>query len=146
MAKTIREQILDALTTRAATVATARFAVPSYVPEELPAVTLLDGTEESATDQYGQQNNETPVIVESTATIPENSTMAELFSQGQAMLGAIIKAMTTGDRTLGGLCHDIRYTSGGIEYPEDGGEQISAVITVRVRWSHQIGDPWTAAE
>jgi hypothetical protein len=146
MAKTIREKILDALLVRAATVAPACYAVPSYVPAELPAVTLFDGIEEGDTDIYNQQNNETPVVVESTAEIPAGSTAAAMFAQGQALIGNLVKALTSGDRTLGGLCHDVRYTSGGIEYPEDGGEEISATISLRVRWSHRIGDPWTATE
>jgi hypothetical protein len=126
----------------------AMFAVPSYVPEDLPACTLWDDTEDGVNEQYGEQTVDTTVNIEAHAEATDaGATVAEqqaaLNAQGQEMLATLIKAATT-DGSLGGLCDSITYVAGAVQYPGDGQDNISAGITIRVRWRHKTGDPYTA--
>lgn len=128
---------------------TAMFSVPSYVPEDLPACTLWDDTETGQTDLYGDQTVETTVQIEAFEDLTQAvGTLAEQMSaqnaQGQGLLSRVVKAATGGDRTLGGLCDDIVYSSGAVQYPGDGETQMSAGGTFRVSWRHKLGDPYTA--
>jgi hypothetical protein len=149
MPTTIRDQWLNALKNRLATKFSAvMYGVPTYVPENLPACTLWDDADEGTKQEYGHQEIETEIMVEAFeaaawGTGTEAERYAAIKAQGQEILGQVIKTVTGSDLTLGGLCDDIRYATGAVQYPDDGEDLISAGARFRVRWTHKLGDPYT---
>lgn len=149
MTTTIRSMWLAALAEKIRSeFPTAMLTVPSYVPDNLPACTVSDDTDEVSVDEYGAASIETAVIIEATEETgqpgeTEAETMSAQNEQGQALLGRLVLAATSGDRTLGGLVDDVSYSSAAVQYPDDGQPGIGAGITCRVRWRHVVGDPYS---
>lgn len=132
----IREQIIVAL---AAQLSAER---ANSIIDQLPARSLWDGSDGNVErNRYGGVSLATEVTLE--AVHQADRDHQQWSTQGNAILAELIATATGSDRTLGGLCDDIAYTSGTIYYPEEGSDIIGVDLVLAVRWSHRIGDPYS---
>lgn len=135
----IREQIIKALSLRL----NAQRA--NSVIEDLPAVSIWDGSDsEIEQTPYGSVSVTSPLTVETVHQA--NADYTQWSTQANKVLAELIAQSTGTDRTLGGLCEDIRYTGSTIYYPEEGSDIIGVDLVLEVRWTHAIGDPYSKAD
>lgn len=134
---TIREDILAAITTRFG--ATAKRA--PEVGSTAPIIGIYDDLDTVESIEFKSVNCVMPVRVE---RIEKWTTAQGGRSQrSNVLLGEIIATMTGTDRTLGGICSDIKYSQGGALYtPEETGE-VSAFAVFDVFYKFDVGDPDT---
>lgn len=153
MADSIRERIVQALLARltaitanngyhydvaAASVIRARARVTRVMEDDLPAIVLTDGAEVAERKYNAMVVSMTVQCVLHVQPLSVNESIA-----GNRALADMIKAMTSGDTTLGDLAEGIEYNSGEIQYPETGGDVMSALALFRVSYRMTKGDPYT---
>lgn len=148
MATPIREQILEALKAKLSGLAAfdghaAQRANSELDIDSLPAISLWDGADGPVEhdQRYGQAVVTTQVGVETVHRA--NVDFATWSTQGNTVLAELISAATGGDRTLGGLADDVRYTGSTLYYPEPGSDILGVDLVLEVRWRHDLGDPFT---
>lgn len=143
MTNTIREQIIQAFTARAQSL--------SNLPVERVLRSVNDTTERFVTVWDGEDN-----AIESGYTLQKNQLSIELiciFNAGDenasvvanATMGEIIKTIHTGSQTFNNLAIALNYQSTQIEYPKDGSDYTTVIVTFNIIYSHKKGDPFTAA-
>ena len=149
MAKSIREQIIDALRTRAATILTAggyninmganvQWAGNSIDPEDLPAVVVWPRME-TVTREYGDTLAVMPVRIEALALIG-SGTPGQLVEQ---MLADLISAFD-GGAAISSYIEDCKYTGGGAEeYPEAGAQAVAVMIELEITYRTAAGNPYS---
>jgi len=149
MAKSIREQIIDALRTRAANIRTSggynidmganvQWAVGSVDPEDLPAVVVWPRME-TATREYGDTLAVMPVRIEA-LTLIGSGTPGQLVEQ---MLADLITAFDGGS-AISSYIEVCKYTGGGAEeYPEPGAMAAAAMIELEITYRTAAGNPYS---
>jgi len=149
MAKSIREQIIDALLTRAATITTAngyncgmgsnvQWAVKTIDPDDLPAVIVWPQAEE-ATREYGNTVAVMLVRIEALDMIGTGAP-GQLVEQ---MLADLITAFD-GGAAISAYIEDCKYMRGGADdYPEPGAEAVAAFIELEIKYRTAAGNPYS---
>jgi hypothetical protein len=138
MPTSIREQLLDAITTAV----DGQFGVPDPGDlRDLP-VTIVDDGEEVAEDTvYNQTNVELPIVVAKAAE--SSSTARETMRQeANELLASIITDMFA-DETFGGLADGVSYTGGEIQ--TEVGKFVFAQAQFAVRYHFDHGDPYSSS-
>jgi hypothetical protein len=153
MADSIREQIVQALLTRlaaitanngyhynvrTASVLRANARVTRVMEDTLPAIVLTDGAEVAERHYTAMMISMSVQCVLHFQPATVNESVA-----GNRALADLIEAMTNGDTTLGGLAEGIAYDNGDIQFPETGGDVMSAACAFRIRYLLTKGDPYS---
>jgi len=152
MADTVREQIIQAFATKLATVTVANGyhydvgnsverAVPAKTKDQVPALVLWDTNDSVAEIQnYSGGHIALPLLVNAFIAVDPlvNNSVA-----ANRLLGDLIKAMTSGDTTLGGLADSTRYTESQMEYPQPGEQTIGVNVVFNLMFNFAKGDPFT---
>ncbi|MDR5867298.1 hypothetical protein [Halomonas koreensis] len=147
MATPIREQILVALQDKLSGLAAFDGAQVQRSNrhidgDNLPAINLWDDSDATIEqERYSQTSVTTQVNVETLHWADKDHT--QWSTQANGLLAELIKAATSGDRTLDGLADDVAYRGDAIDYPVDGSDMIGIAVVLEVRWRHDIGDPFT---
>lgn len=117
----------------------------STVIDELPARSVWDSVDTSmGRPTYGQVDSSMSLTVE--AVVEADHDPKQWSQQGNRELARLIAQATGSDRTLSGLCDDIRYASGTIYYPEDGSHVLGVDATFEIAYRFDIGDPYTNSQ
>ena len=138
MPDTVREQVLQAFVLKIG----AERCVKLDSSSELPAKSVWDNGEEASKKAFGVTEVALPLPVEFLAKV-DKQTYSTNSAQANAMLGEIIKAATSGDNKLGGLCQSIEYAESEFIYPEDGAQEIEVYAVFNVTYQFATGDPFT---
>lgn len=136
---TIREQILDAFSSKVSADRSLRIDGDS----DLPARSIWDNEEEAEKTKYGKMRCSFDVPVEYMAKV-DLSTFSSLSAQANSMLGEIISEATSGDNSLGGLCRSIDYSGAEFIFPQDGEQEIEVFVVFNIIYEFVIGDPSSA--
>lgn len=120
-----RETILVAL---AARIDAQRAPWPT-LPADTPFTLLADGQEVVSARDYGEDTIAMTVGIRRTARAATDAVRATAANN---LLETLITDTFGTDRTLGGLCQDIRYVEGSTEYPSDGTDLIGAIAIFTV--------------
>ena len=149
MAKSIRETIIDAFITRAATIVTTggyncnmganvQWAIKTVDPDDLPAVVIWPQAE-TAEREYGDNVCSMTIRIEAIDAIGATST-------GQAveqMLADMIKAFD-GGAALSSYVEDCKYVRGGADdYPDDGALAVAAFVEFEIKYRTAAGNPYS---
>lgn len=140
MPDTLREQIVEAFTTKIGALRCARLDGDT----DLPAKSVWDNSEDAERTKYGSVACSLDIPVEYMAKV-DTSSYSNFSKQANAMLGELIQQATSGDSSLGGLCQNINYTSSEFVYPEDGSREIEVFAVFRITYEFVAGDPFVAA-
>ena len=134
----IRESIIDAII---ALYSNAKRG-PGITNKGVERVYVIAGDDEVQSQEYGSVNCVMPVLIQHLApwTISTDTTIG---SKGEQMLSALISTATSGDTTLGGLCSDIRYSTGGVGDFTEATGHVAAQAEFAVLYKFDIGDPET---
>ncbi len=136
MPTSIREQLLDAITTAVG----GEYGVPAPESErDLPMTIVQDGPDEAETTTYNQTNVVMPIAIGS-AAVATSSDKDTMRAQANALLAGIITTMFA-DETFGALADGIEYTGGGIQ--TEVGKFVFAEARFSVRFHFLRGDPFT---
>ena len=148
MADSIREQILQALAARLATITTANGydvniktverARRLFVISELPACGIFDTTE-LLTPHYNAYSNVVAISVElHSDAVAENRSM-----HANKLLASLKKGVMSGDDTFGGIAERTIITETTINYPQDDDESLVSVSVIySVTYEEVAGDPY----
>jgi len=149
MAKSIREQIIDALLTRAATITTdngytcnmgdnAQWAVKTIDPDDLPACVVWPQAEDVARE-YGDTVAMMPVRIEALNLIGAGAP-GQMVEQ---MLADLITAFD-GGAAISAYIENCKYIRGGAdEYPDPGAEAVAAFIEIEITYRTAAGNPYS---
>ena len=135
MALSIREQILDAITT----VVGGKYGVPAPVDERDLPQTVVDDGQDTISAEYDTSRIETPVVI-ARAEKATGSTNEELRTQANAIYASIIQEVGA-DETFSGLADEAEPT-GGLIIAEVG-KFVEAQVVFTIRFHHLRGDPYT---
>lgn len=136
MPTSIREQLLDAITTAVS----GEYGIPAPESErDLPVTIVQDGQDEAETTVYNQTNVVMPLAVASAAAATSSDTDF-MRAQANELLASIITTMFA-DETFGALADGIEYTGGGIQ--TEVGKFVFAEAQFSVRFHFLRGDPST---
>ncbi len=136
MPTSIREQLLDAITTAVG----GEYGIPAPESErDLPVTIVQDGPDEAETTTYNQTNVVMPIAIGS-AAVATSSDKDTMRAQANALLAGIITTMFA-DETFGALADGIEYTGGGIQ--TEVGKFVFAEARFSVRFHFLRGDPFT---
>lgn len=135
MATAKRESILAALATR---LGATRNPYPSDY-DELKITSLLESEETATNDDY----DDTVVIMSVTVEkIDRYAEDASRDSAANALLAECISAAFGSDKTLGGLCQDMRYTGGATVFSDTSSELVGAIARFEIVYRHAGGSPY----
>ncbi|MBF0590302.1 MAG: hypothetical protein HQL53_14370 [Magnetococcales bacterium] len=149
MSDSIREQILQALVTRLEEITLAngysvdltgaihrarRFSRESH----LPFLTIWD-QKESASAEYDALQLTMGVEIELFADHGEENPSAVV----NRLLADLMRSLTGGDNTLGGLAEDLIYTGSESIYSEDATTFCGVQVSLDVSYAIQPGDPFS---
>ncbi|KZZ71564.1 hypothetical protein A3765_13900 [Oleiphilus sp. HI0130] len=140
MPDTLREQIVEAFTTKIGAARCARLDGDS----DLPAKSVWDNAEEAERTKYSTFACSMDIPVEYMAKI-DTVTYSNFSKQANAMLGELIALATSGDPSLGDLCKSIQYSAAEFIYPDDGSREIEVFAVFRINYEFVAGDPFAAA-
>lgn len=148
MATSIREQMLEALKVKLSGLpefngAQAQRANSELDVRNLPALSIWDGSDGPVEHDavYAQTVVTTPIGIETVHTAAAD--YENWSTQANEILANLIVSTIGGDRTLGGLVDEIRYSGTNLYYPEPGSDIIGVDLVIEVRWRHDVGDPFT---
>ncbi len=116
-----RELALVALATRVS----ATRAPWASLPDDEPFTLLVDGEEKVTRREYGEEIITVSVGIRRAVRGDDDDTRSTLAN---ATLAALRVAVVGSDKTLGGLCDDLRYVSGEIDIPSDGTDLVGATV------------------
>lgn len=110
------------------------------IPEDEPFTMLVDGEESVVSEEYGEQLVAVQIgIRRAVRTDGDDDTRS---TAANAVLAAL-KTETVGtDRTLGGLCENLRYRSGGVDIPTDGTDLIGASVFYDLDYRQMADSPY----
>jgi hypothetical protein len=136
MPVSIREQVLDAITTAVE----GEYGVPAAELErDLPVCIVQEGDDTSTQTEYGSDSIEMIVVVARAAAATDTDKGA-MRAQAHEMLASIRSEMFT-DETFGGLVDGIEYIGGGIQ--TELAKICFAEAQFNVRYQTVRGDPYT---
>ncbi len=149
---TIREQIIQNIETRCATISTTATS-PTFnfdydnifrarknieIPD-LPCMVVWPGQDTDAQKQYGRTKCEMTIKIEAFRFF--DTTNPSVIQE--QMLGDVISAFTDPENPFP-LIEDISYTNGGPEDFPSGGETITGIgVTFNIQYSYKTGKPYT---
>lgn len=109
------------------------------IPEDEPFTMLVDGEETVIAEEYGEQLVAVQIGIRRTIRGTDDDARS---TAANAVLAAL-KTETVGtDRTLGGLCENLRYRSGGIDIPTDGTDLIGASVFFDLDYRQMADSPY----
>lgn len=146
MADSIREQIVQAITSRLQSITEAggysmtpgvvARAVRQFESCQLPAVSVWDQDEES-TPGYGFEARRMTVQIECFADASgDNHSQA-----GNRLLADIKRALMSHSTPLDELAQDVAYEGGTINYPEQGGDIVATEQRLIFTYLETLGEP-----
>ncbi len=139
MSNTVRETIIAAWTTRAASLSTLPVlrTQRSIGETDERFVSVWDGEDQSQGVQYGKQKMQFPLAIECVKKTTDHSIEAN------AIMGEIIALFMS--RTFTGLWlkNELAVASPG--YPQDGGGYSTITVIFNVTYETVLGDPYTQA-
>jgi hypothetical protein len=149
VADTIREKVVQALVARLGNITLANgynYALgaavkrcrQSYSEAEMPALTVWDRTE-TATMHYQVMR----IAMETDIDAVVGTTADGASTAAGKVIADIVKAVTGGDSTLGGVADGILYNSAEPQYHEDGSEYVTVRVSLTLLFRHKAGDPYT---
>lgn len=130
-----REQILAALATRIG----ASRAPWASLPDDTAFTLLVDGEERVTSSDYAEEMITMAVGIRRAVRGDDDDTRSTLAN---ATLAALRAAVVGSDRTIGGLCDNLRYTSGTVEIPADGTDLVGATVFYDVDYRCPIDSPY----
>lgn len=137
MPDSIREQIVEAFSTRISAARSAQLDGSS----DLPARALWDSTESAERLQYGKMRLTMDVNVGFMDAVDKSVSNSE---QGNAMLAELLEDALNSDPTMGGLCSQINYIESTIDYPEPGQDEIAILAAFQIVYETDSTSPFTA--
>lgn len=109
------------------------------IPEDEPFTFLVDGEESVISEEYGEQLVSVQIGIRRAVRAANDDARS---TAANAVLAAL-KAETVGtDRTLGGLCENLRYRSGGVDIPTDGTDLIGASVFFDMDYRQMADSPY----
>lgn len=142
MADSIREQIIAAFETRAATLSSEPVtrARRSAIVGDDRFVSIWDGEDVAVEKKYNVQKLEFPIAIEAiwlpsdtNPSVSANAVMAEIVA---TMLKDV-------DRTFGGLALKTELSTATPSYPVEGGELVTVTVIFNITYQTIVGDPYT---
>lgn len=137
MPDTIREQIIQAVATRLGPGTRRAPYIADY--QQAPLTGVIDDEDAIDPKEFTQVSALMSLRVEQ---VDFYGTTDRSVKANQ-MLGNIIAAVTSTDRTLGGLADYIRYFSGRTFYPDEQSQYVGVSVTFEVSYRFDLGDPTT---
>jgi len=142
MADTIREKIIAAFTTRAASLSTLAVERAKRSIDESSSrfVSVWDGEDQLIESRYGQEKLQFPLAIECIwkhgATNPSVA--------ANALMGEIINTMigVGKDRTFGALVDQITAATKSPQYPQDGSDYTSLTVIFLINYTTVAGNPY----
>lgn len=145
-ADSIREQVVQAITARLATMTEAggysmtpgvvARAVRQFEPGQLPAVSVWDQDEESAPG-YGFEARAMTVLVECFT----DASGEDYSTAGNRLLADVKRALLSYSTPLDDLARDVAYEGGTINYPEPGGDVVATEQRLIFTYLETLGEP-----
>lgn len=134
----IREQILEGLKTKLATIpsSTVSRATRSRFEGTGLFITLWDGEEEASLDDYSNQAYTFAVVVLVQLPVDSNNPSTLASSTVSTVISKIIDT----DPELGGLADSVDYAGFVPSYPEDGQNYLSLAITFTISYTTVFGN------
>jgi len=141
MADTIREQIIQAFTTRAAALSnnTVERARRAHVENGQRNVSVWDGEDTSEGQQFGVQSLLFPIALNM-----QWESVANPSIEANALIGESVLSQISTDSTFAGLANRMEFVSATPEYPVEGSGMVSLTVIFNVYYSTARGDPFTA--
>lgn len=143
MSNTIRERIIAAFATRAASLSTLPVlrSQRSIGESDAKFVSIWDGEEQAHAPFFGEQKITFPIALE---CIWKQGTTNPSIAVN-ALLGTIITTFlgAATDRTFGGLVDNIVLATATPGYPQDGGNYTTLTVIFTITYNIVPGDPYT---
>ena len=147
MAASIRQQVVSAFLAR-------MDGVISPTPADLknrllwPITGVIDGEDVVTRVEYGSNYVTMAMRVERIDEYDSQGALGRYGSTekhivGNQMEADIIYTAINADRTLAGLCQDIRYIGASVVYPDGDSHLIGAFVNFEIDFRFDVGDPYT---
>lgn len=134
----VREQILQAITTRVA----GKRGFEQFDQQDLPITIVIEGDDTEENSDYDFTRVTMPFTVGRAAAATGNKTN-EWKTQANELLADIVVAVYTGGEDLGGLAESIVYAGGSTDLLTDGARGVAAQAFFEVRFKFIRGNPYS---
>lgn len=141
MTDSIRERILQALTTRVS----GQRGLEGVDMEDLPLTVVVEGGDTPGDSDYDKTRLVMPVTI---ARAVEQTGIKNdaWYTAANIQLAELIKTAFGSDPTFGGLAEGMDYTGGDVAVITDGAKGVAVQIFIDIRYAFLHGDPYNITE
>lgn len=134
----IREQILQAITTRVS----GTRGLEQYDEQDLPFTVVIESDDTAEESDYDFVRVTMPVTIGRAKKVDGNKS-DDWYTQGNTDLADVIKEVYAGGDDLGGLADGIDYTGGSVDVLTDGARGVIVQAFFNVRFTFLHGNPYS---